>query len=1067
VNRFFLSFLTAFLIFTSLAHAQYFQAGELDTTYNFGGVSHNFFENNGIAPGAGTNFTIRASSIQTDGKVMIVGDFSSYNGTLRNRVARLNSNGSLDTTFKPGVFNGLVISFVLQSNGRVLISGGFNNIDSISRGRIARLNSDGSVDTTFNPGTGANNWVVCLAVQSDGKVLIGGVFSDYNGALRERIARLHVNGSLDTTFDPGAGANGTINVIALQPNGQMLIGGGFTSYNGISRNGIARLNPNGSLDTTFNPGTGFAGGTGVNSLVLQPNGNIIIGGSFTTFNSRPSNYIVRLFVDGTLDTTFITGSGTNGIVESLALQSDGKVLLGGAFSSYNGTSRNRIVRLNANGMVDTTFIPESGANNTIEALALQSNGRVIIGGSFTSYQGTERNRIARLSADGRLDETFNPVTGANNAVHSLSPQVDGRVMIFGGFSSYGGKLRNQIARIRTDGALDTTFNPGIGPNGTINTLAIQNDGKYLIAGNFIQYGGISRGRIARINANGNLDLSFNSATGANNSVWAIQPQQNHKVIIGGSFTTCNGIARNRIARLNADGNIDYTFDPGTGANGAVSCLALQADGKVLLGGVFTSYNGISCNRLARLNVDGSLDTAFNASSGANGNVHNIVIQTNGQIIITGNFTSFNGISRNRIARLNVNGSLDVSFNPGIGANAAINYIVLQANGMMIIAGGFTSFNNISRKQLARLNVDGSLDTTFNPGTGANNNVLSLGLQPDGKLLIGGDFTSYNGIYRSRIARVFAPSCTTTVTNTTSIAAICPGSTKNLIGTAGGSWAIASGPGTITGNTYTATGGAGTVTVYNLVGSCYSPLVSFTVDTVPAVPQVAAAAICAGSTATLTPTAGGATYRFYADSTVTTPLPGGNGVASFTTPMLSSSTTYYITSVSAAGCESSRTAVTVNVHPLPVVNIIQLGDTLKADTAGGSFQWFRDGLVISGATSPNYIPSQSGLYRVALTNPQGCTGLSNEINVLFTGIDGQPNTSAPLWTSYPVPFREQLTIQAASPFSYQLLDVRGAVLRNGYSEVPQVTFLTGDLASGIYLLKITINGHTSVRRLVRE
>ena len=369
---------------------------------------------------------------------------------------------------------------------------------------------------------------------------------------------------------------------------------------------------------------------------------------------------------------------------------------------------------------------------------------------------------------GDLDTTFNTGTGANGELNCVTLQPDGKVLIGGYLSSYNGTSRKRIARINADGSLDATFNPGSGVNGSnshLSTIALQPDGKILIGGNFNNYSGTSRNRIARLNADGSLDVTFDPGSGANvvnpgsgvAIVRHIALQPDGKMLIGGSFTSYNGAARNRIARLNADGSLDASFNPGIGASGEVYSIALQPDGKILIGGPFTSYNGTSRNGIARLNADGSLDASFDPGSGALNSNHIacIALQPDGKILIGGYFTSYNGTSRNRIARLNVNGSLDVSFNPGIGANAdAVLSIALQPDGKILIGGGFSSYQGTSRNRIARLNADGILDVTFNPGTGATYSVEAIALQPNGKILIGGSFFLYNGISSNNIARIY-------------------------------------------------------------------------------------------------------------------------------------------------------------------------------------------------------------------------------------------------------------------------------------------------------------------------
>lgn len=353
----------------------------------------------------------------------------------------------------------------------------------------------GSLDPSFiSPA--ANNDVKAITVQADGKILIGGFFTAYNGTAINRIARLNANGSLDTGFNPGTGTNSKVKDIVVQADGKILIGGGFTQFNGITRNFVARLNTDGSLDTGFNPGA-VANGD-VTNVALQANGKILIGGWFTQYNSTSRNRITRLNADGSLDTGFNPGFGANGDVESMALQTDGKILIGGYFTQYNGTARNRIARLNTDGSLDMSFNPGSGTNDLVESIAVQSDGKILIGGYFTSYNSTARNRIARLSANGSLDASFDPGSGANDNLTSVAVQADSKILIGGFFTQYSGTARNRIARLNTDGSVDAGFDPGSGASDYVETIGIQADGRILIGGFFAQYNGTFKGRIARL-----------------------------------------------------------------------------------------------------------------------------------------------------------------------------------------------------------------------------------------------------------------------------------------------------------------------------------------------------------------------------------------------------------------------------------------------------------------------------------------------------------------------------------------------------------------------------------------
>lgn len=1059
--------LACFSMLLQVSHAQFSQPGELDTTFNFGKPHHFFIDSINPSPGEGPNSVVSSMALQADGKVLIGGFFTSFNGTSINRTARLHVDGVLDTSFNPGMGPDLSISSIAsQPDGKVLIGGNFTSYNGISRNGIARLNANGELDTTFNPGTGVNGTVSAIILQPDGKLFVAGLFSSYNGFPHSRIAKLNADGSLDTSFNSAFISTGTIIFIELQPDGKVLIAGSFSNIGGTSRNRIARLNANGSLDATFNPGTGANGF--VNAVALQPDGKIIIGGAFTSFNGTSRNRIARLNANGSLDTSFNPGSGVDDAVLTLDLESSGKVIIAGAFWNFNGISRNHIARLHTDGSLDTTFNPIIGEFDFVSIILVQPNGKVMIANNLLILNGSPRNFMARLNESGALDGTFNPIAGPNNVVHSLAIQPDGKALIGGRFNSFNDTNRNGIARFNLNGELDSTFTPDLGTNNWIFKHVLQPDGKVLMIGRFMALNNVPRYGIARLHANGSLDTTFNPGLGANAEVYALRLLPDGKVLIGGDFTSFNGTTCNGIARLNANGSLDSTFNLNLMVNCTVIAIDVQPDNKVLIGGRFTRPNGTFYYGIVRSNANGSSDTTFNTGFGVDGAILSITLQPDGKVLIGGLFSNVNGVSQGPIARLNPDGGLDSTFNASLGINSSINEIALQSDGKILIGGFFSSVFNISRNHFARLHANGSIDILFDPAAGANGGVYAIAIQPNGQMLLGGTFTRINGVVRSHLARVFAPNCLTTVVNTTSSNAICVGDSKNLIGTTGGGWVIASGPGSIVGTTYIASGGHGIVSIYNLIGGCSSPLVTFRVDSYPPAPTApTTVSICAGTTTTISPTAGGINYRFYSSATGGSPLAGGNNVANFTTPVLNSNITYFVSSITPAGCESTtRTAVAITVNPIPVVTIVQTGDSLYTTFAPGGYRWFRNGIMIVGAVSASYRPVQSGIYTLRFTSNQGCTGLSNEINVIIAGVSNEA-TQTLQWVAYPVPFDEQLTIEAPSPFSYQVLDARGSVRFEGRTENTELVILTADLASGMYLVKIVVDGQAYTRKVVRK
>jgi uncharacterized delta-60 repeat protein len=767
-----LSLLLAFIMINVSAHAQ--QPGSLDASFNAADL--------GNGNGNGASAQVYAISFQSNSKIIIGGAFSTYNGTSRNDIARLNADGTLDTSFDPGTgTNGHVRAIALQPDGKLIIGGQFTSYNGTSCNNIARLNADGSIDNTLSQGTGTNDIIYAITLQPDGKIILGGSFTTYNGTARNTIVRLNSNGTLDATFTPGTGANGAIRTTALQADGKVLIGGEFTSFNGTTRQYIARLNANGTLDTGFNL-SGIGTNYYVYTISTQSDNKIIIGGQFSTYNGTTRNSLARLNADGSLDSSFNPGAGiasgtgqtSFGIWKTIVL-SDGKILIGGQFVTYDGAARNSIARLNSNGTLDTGFTPGTGTGtdngSLISTLVLQPDGKVLIGGNLNVYDNLRRGKITRINANGTNDAAFNPGTGLNDIAQRVALLSNGKIIIAGQFSSYNGTFLNRVARLNADGSLDNTFVCGLGNGvGHFRALAIQPDGKIIVGGNLTYFNGSSQygtssPNIFRLNADGSIDGSFNIGSGANGTVNSIVLQTDGKILVAGQFSQFNGVAKPTIVRLNTDGSLDAGFNPGTGATSYINTVALQADGKILIGGAFGAYNGIVRNGVARLLSNGSLDTGFSPGTGATdgsgsnvGEVTGILVQGDGKVVIGGYFNYYNGTARNRVARLNANGSLDTSFTPGTGANNTVEAIAWQSNGKIIIGGNFTTYNGTSRGRIARLNNNGTLDPTFDPGTnGSPGTNYALAVQPDEKVIITGNFTSYSGTGRNRIARVMGGS----------------------------------------------------------------------------------------------------------------------------------------------------------------------------------------------------------------------------------------------------------------------------------------------------------------------
>ena len=691
------------------------------------------------------NGPVAAVATDTTGAIYIAGQlFTNVNGVAKSHLARLNRDGTLDTTYNPNPNSSL--QNIAVTGQKLVVVGGFTSIGGGPSGGIARLNNDGTNDGTF---TAAISGAGALAVDSQARVLVGGHFTTVGGQPRNRLARFNANGTLDTTFTPDV--DSAVFGITVQPDGKILITGQFNNVNGQARWYFARLNDDGTLDNSFGVNAAFPGGNAPTyASAVQADGKIIVCGGFSRFgdgNIARSN-IVRLNPNGSVDTTFTPNFGA--ATYSVRVQQDGKILVGGAFTTVNGANAQRIVRLNMSGTVDSGFVGQAG--DTVSDVEVQADGRVVIVGSFTAVNGFPSiNRIASLYPDGRLNSDTNlTILGSPPSVMVSLP--NGRTLIGGGFTSVGGAARQGMARIGWTGANDSTFaNPQL--TGWVYGIGVLPDGNYIAGGDFTTAGGTPQAKLARITPAGAVDGSFAPTFDAAGWVSAVAIQGDGKILIGGGFTTVNGTGRTRIARLNASGSIDATFT--ATADFYVDVIAIQSDGKILIGGAFENVNGSPRAGIARLNSNGTLDTAFNpVLNGIVRELLDIKIDKNGKILIAGAFTGVNGNPMTNIARLNSDGSFDNTFvNPNL--DGAVHNIAETVLGTLYISGNFENVGGVPHAKIALLNTTGTVNAQF-ANTNANDKILAMTVRNDGKILVGGYFTAVSGQGRGQFAALSYP-----------------------------------------------------------------------------------------------------------------------------------------------------------------------------------------------------------------------------------------------------------------------------------------------------------------------
>ncbi len=347
----------------------------------------------------------------------------------------------------------------------------------------------GTLDLSFNAGSGL--WPVhAIGVQNDNKIILGGCFYSYNSIISPHLVRINLDGTIDTTFYNGFDNNTSITAIAIQDDNKILVGGTLSYYDSIPIKTIIRFDQNGRRDTSFN----YSWITDpINSIIIK-NNKIYIAG----FD------LVRLNMNGTRDVTFTTFINF-GQINKLQLQNDSSFLI--------LSNNNILTRLFQNGIKDSSFIMGDftyfGDNYVINDFFIQNDGKIIVVGSFNSYYGNDCNNIVRLNIDGSIDSTFNIGTGTNGTINCAAIQNNGKIIICGDFTYYNDNHINRIARLNSDGSLDQSFNSGYGTDYPIIKVAVLNNDKLLITGDFYSYNNEPVYNIALINS-GEINVPYNS-----------------------------------------------------------------------------------------------------------------------------------------------------------------------------------------------------------------------------------------------------------------------------------------------------------------------------------------------------------------------------------------------------------------------------------------------------------------------------------------------------------------------------------------------------------------------------
>ena len=638
------------------------------------------------------------------GRVLVaLGGAATLGGQLYYGLVRLLPSGAVDASFAAQPFTLSASALLVQPDGKVVVAGGFTTYNGQSVGNLLRLNADGTLDFAFlfNSGGGLSNQTFrpVLALQPlDGKIVVGGSFRQAGGQPRSGLARFNADGSLDATFAPNTTATVLVGAVAVQPDGRILaatFNNTFLVPNVTQQ--LVRLTATGAYDNTFVPpsiGVRMASSAGATTLLVQPDGRILL--AFAS-GLVPPGGIVRLTNTGGFDSSWNVpiAPALTSPVNAIQLLPGGQVVFAGSPQPLLSPTAvpTGVGQLTATGAADTSVpVPVLQAVGAVRDLLVQPGGKVVVAGIFSEINGTPARGLARLEATGAVDAAFTaacPVTGG--APIKVVPQPDGKLLVAGRFSGLGGIAAPSLGRLLASGAPDPTFVPALFASATVNV----------------------------------------------NTVSVVALQADGSMALAGVMQLASGSGFQRFLRLLPNGALDSGFQPPVGL--APTALLVEPSGRLVVGAVDLNQPAVQ-----RLLANGTPDASFvgpvGAVAGQGFNLTGLTRYPDGRLLAFGNFLGLGGVTTRSVARLSSTGAVDPTFTSGLSATTvAVSAAALQPNGRVLV-GGFFSGPGPSQQFLARLLPDGTPDFTLDASLNPNNVVTALAVQPDGRLLVGGQFS---------------------------------------------------------------------------------------------------------------------------------------------------------------------------------------------------------------------------------------------------------------------------------------------------------------------------------------
>jgi uncharacterized delta-60 repeat protein len=721
-----------------------------------------------FTPYLGGASIITSMAVQDDNKVIIAGTFTGFGSTKhQSNLVRLNADGTIDETFESALKFRCRDSFLdisdmlIQPNGKIMICGNFSAINNETHEYVARLNADGTLDDSFHSGIvfGIGTfYVASMALQADGKILLTGRMDI--GAIQKNLLRLNTDGSVDESFTTNFDAATTD--VFVQNDGKIIVTGAFTSVQNIAREELVRLEVDGSLDETFPPHTvGSSSSSHIYKIDAQSDGKLILAGEFTSFDGQPVSDIVRLNTDGTLDTSFVSdqGFGLNARILDIEILSDNRIAIGGEYTATG------VTMLTAAGEVDSTFEAGGGVsgglyNPQVRDIAVDSLDRVVFSGDFTSYDTTPILAIARVSLSGIIDNTFIPNPMGPVDVHAVLPLSDGSTIVAGNFVMVNGEFRNCIVKLNSNGTTDNTFSiPGNLP-ASVQALAQQDANTILIAGEGNH--GLLAPQILRVTTTGAIDNTFSipdiQTHLSSDGIYTMHVQADNKIIIGGGFDGVDGTSLYNLARLNADGTFDASFHPGRedyGDSERIVDIQVRSSDKSLLLMIDHELMSGGQGFIAMADSLGTRLTAFdNVGTKFTDEVDGGIFLPNGKIMLGGPFYQYDGIDADHLVVIDDAGVKDSIFNLKTPLTHVLPLKFTLLGDDKVLVGmqanyGLPQYMTGDENYLEILDLNGY---SFSP-MDVRGTVSEIILENSGNIHLGGGLRQLNGTTVSGVARL--------------------------------------------------------------------------------------------------------------------------------------------------------------------------------------------------------------------------------------------------------------------------------------------------------------------------